>query len=259
MSTIPLRTDYDATGARAKACRSGDPNQVRRLLAIAAGYDGMNRADAAAVGSMDRQSLSDWVHGFIADGSEDLQELNPPGAVPKLTEAEQAELATVVEAGPHPPVDVVVRWRRIDFKEVIRDRFGQDYHKRSVSRLLHELGSSQISARPRHPGQDPEMLETCKNRTMSGPDVTAPPSVPRSCARPVTEAPCNTIEMAPPGRRGQGTASIPRHTPQTELYCRRPTIENPPQIPPSRVNLRSYHISSYLKRRAPPNFMIQKG
>ena len=39
------------------AHKATDPNQVRRLLAIAAVYDGMNRRDAAAVGGMDRQSL----------------------------------------------------------------------------------------------------------------------------------------------------------------------------------------------------------
>ncbi len=72
MSAIPLRTDYDAARSRALARKSGDPNQVRRLLAIAAVYDGMNRADAAAIGGMDRQSLRDWVHRFNVDGPEGL-------------------------------------------------------------------------------------------------------------------------------------------------------------------------------------------
>ena len=111
---------------------------------------------------MDRQSLRDWVHRFNVDGPEGLHDLKPPGAVPKLTAAEKAELAALVEAGPDPLVDSVVRWRRIDLKEVIRGRFGVVYHERSVSRLLHELGFSHMSARPRHPGQDPEMLETYK-------------------------------------------------------------------------------------------------
>ena len=39
---IPLRTDYDATGARALARKATDPNQVRRLLAIAAGGTAWN-------------------------------------------------------------------------------------------------------------------------------------------------------------------------------------------------------------------------
>ena len=114
MSAIPLRTDYDAARSRALARKSRDPKQVRRLLAIAAVYDGMNRADAAAIGGMDRQSLRDWVHRFNVDGPEGLHDLKPPGAVPKLTAAEKAELTALVEAGPDPLVDSVVRWRRID-------------------------------------------------------------------------------------------------------------------------------------------------
>lgn len=162
MPAIPLRTDYDAATVRAVARKSSDSNQVRRLLSLAAVYDGMNRAEAAAVGGMDRQSLRDWVHRFNADGPDGLVDRKAPGAAPKLSAAEKAELAALVEAGPDPESDGVVRWRRIDLKEVIRERFGVDYHERSVSRLLHELGFSHMSARPRHPAQDPAMLETFK-------------------------------------------------------------------------------------------------
>ncbi len=168
MSAIPLRTDYDAADVRGLACKASDPDQVRRLLAITAVYDGMRRAEAAAVGGMDRQSLRDWVHRFNADGPEGLHDRKASGAVAKLSAAEKTALAALVEAGPDPRVDGVVRWRRIDLQEVIRDRFGVDYHERSVSRLLHELGFSHMSARPRHPGQDPEMLETFK-KTSPGP------------------------------------------------------------------------------------------
>lgn len=159
---IPLRSDYDAAEARALACKVTDPKQVRRLLAIAAVYDGMNRRDAAAVGGMDRQSLRDWVCRFNEAGPEGLHDHKASGAVSKLTALQKAELASLVEAGPDPQSDGVVRWRRIDLKEVIRDRFGVDYHERSVSRLLHDLGFSHMSARPRHPGQDAAMLETFK-------------------------------------------------------------------------------------------------
>ncbi len=83
MSAIPLRTDFDATDVRELAWKASDPDQVRRLLAIAAVYDGMRRAEAAAVGGMDRQSLRDWVHRFNADGPEDLHDRKPSGAVPR--------------------------------------------------------------------------------------------------------------------------------------------------------------------------------
>ncbi len=56
-SSVQLRDDYDATALRELAKRSRDSRQIRRLLALAAVYDGMSRADAAKVGGMDRQTL----------------------------------------------------------------------------------------------------------------------------------------------------------------------------------------------------------
>jgi transposase len=111
---------------------------------------------------MDRQSLCNWVHRFNAEGPDGLIDRKAPGAEPKLSASQKAELAALVEAGPDPQLDGIVRWRRIDLKDVIHDRFGVVYHERSVSRILHELGFSHMSARPRHPGQDPEILETYK-------------------------------------------------------------------------------------------------
>ncbi len=54
---IALRDDYDSLELRRLAKASRDPRQVRRLLALAAAYDGMSRTDAAKVGGMDRQTL----------------------------------------------------------------------------------------------------------------------------------------------------------------------------------------------------------
>ena len=55
-----------------------------------------------------------------------------------------------------------MRWRRVDLKAEIETRFGVVYHERSVSRLLHELGFSHMSARPYHPAQKAEVLEDFK-------------------------------------------------------------------------------------------------
>jgi transposase len=69
------------------------------------------------------------------------------------------ELAEIVETGPDPAVDGVVRWRRIDLQRVIEDRFGVVYAERTISDLLAGLSFSYISGRPRHPRQDPGVLE----------------------------------------------------------------------------------------------------
>ncbi len=48
MSTpVPLRSDFDTIGLRMLARRSRDPDQTRRLLALAEIYDGGSRPDAA--------------------------------------------------------------------------------------------------------------------------------------------------------------------------------------------------------------------
>ena len=160
--TIPLREDFDAFQVRSHASRCDNGNQARRLLSIAAIYDGMSRADAAHIGGMDRQTLRDWVHRFNEEGPEGLLDLEAPGASPKLTASQMEELAAVVETGPDPVTDGIVRWRRMDLKHWIEERFGVVYHDRSVSRLLKQLGFSHISARPRHPGQDEAVLEDFK-------------------------------------------------------------------------------------------------
>jgi len=161
---IPLRRDFDAAGLRrfAKGCR--DSKQARRLLALAAVYDGESRARAAQIGGMDRQTLRDWVHRFNAEGPAGLIDHKPPGARRWLSEAQMAELATIVEAGPDRVRDGVVRWRRIDLKQIIHDRFGVTYAERSVGELLKVLGFSHVSARPQVLGQDPRQLEAFKKK-----------------------------------------------------------------------------------------------
>ncbi|CAH2396889.1 transposase [Mesorhizobium ventifaucium] len=157
-----MRTDYSAVDLRRLAKVSKDANQSRRLLSLAAVLDGMNRQDAATIGGMDRQTLRDWVHRFNAAGPDGLKDAWWSGPEPRLSPAQKAELAEIVETGPDPAITGVVRWRRVDLQKVIKARFGVDYHERYVSTLLKELGFAHMSARPRHPAQDGEIVEAYK-------------------------------------------------------------------------------------------------
>lgn len=161
-STVQLRDDYDAMRLRGLARRSRDPRQLRRLLALAAVYDGMSRAEAARVGGMDRQTLRDWAHRFNEAGPEGLRDRARTGRPRQLTDTQMEELAEIVETGPDPATDGVVRWRRVDLKRVIEDRFGVVYSERTISDLLTRLSFSYISGRPQHPHQDEPVLETFK-------------------------------------------------------------------------------------------------
>jgi transposase len=79
-----------------------------------------------------------------------------------LTDAQMDELSVIVETGPDPAIDGVVRWRRIDLKRVIEERFGVTYSERAISDLLAALSFSHISGRPQHPKQDQRVLEAFK-------------------------------------------------------------------------------------------------
>ena len=161
-SAVRLRTDFTAGELRRLAKKAKDANQSRRLLSLAAVVDGMSRAEAAMMGGMDRQTLRDWVHRFNAAGPDGLLDNWASGPVARLSAAQKAEFARIVEIGPDREVDGVVRWRRIDLKRVIAERFDIDYCERYVGTLLRKLGFSHISARPRHPAQDAETVAAYK-------------------------------------------------------------------------------------------------
>jgi putative transposase len=162
-AAVRLRDDYSAKEVRRLAARCKDANRSRRLLAIAAIYDGMNRGEAARIGGMERQTLRDWVIRFNARGPESLVNQPAPGRQSWLNADQLRELSQAVETGPDPTRDGVVRWRRIDLKRLIEERFGVVYAERSISKLLADLGFVHISVRPRHPAQDATVVEAFKN------------------------------------------------------------------------------------------------
>src|SRR5271166_1543938 len=104
------------------------------------------------------QILRDWVHRFNGLGPEGLIDNWTEGPKPRLSAEQLAQFAQIVEAGPDREKDGVVRWRRIDLKRVIAEKFGVDFHPRYVGKLLKTLGFSHMSARPRHPAQDERIV-----------------------------------------------------------------------------------------------------
>src|SRR3989442_14375740 len=65
----PLRQDFDAPQVRGLARKTKDGPQARRLLALAAIYDGATRTEAAKIGGVGLQIVRDWVLRFNARGT----------------------------------------------------------------------------------------------------------------------------------------------------------------------------------------------
>ena len=175
---IALRSDFDARGLRTLARRCSDPHQVRRLLALAAAYDGASRAEAAAVGGMDRQLLRDWAVRFNAEGPQGLISRKAPGPKPKLSSEQLAELVRLVEDGPIPAVHGVVRWRLVDLAGWIYDEYGVSLDTSRLGRILKGLGYAKLSARPRHHGQNAYALEDFKKTSQQKSKQSETPSPP---------------------------------------------------------------------------------
>src|SRR5215217_693151 len=147
---VPLRSDFDAAQLRALAKRSRDPDQTRRLLALAAIYDGASRTEAAQIGCVTLQIVRDWVLRFNAKGPEGLLTGRAPGAPPRLNDQHRQALKALVDQGPIPAIHGVVRWRLVDLIQWLWEEFRMTISKQTLSRELRAMNYRKLSARPRH-------------------------------------------------------------------------------------------------------------
>src|SRR3954469_19312358 len=99
-AALRLREDYGAPALRALARASRDADQTRRLLALAAIYEGASRGAAAAIGGGQRKTGAGWVGAFNAHGQAGLIGGKAPGQRPLLGPEQRAALRRIVEAGP---------------------------------------------------------------------------------------------------------------------------------------------------------------
>jgi transposase len=76
---IPLQRDFSAPQLRGLAKKTKDGPQARRLLTLAAIYDGATRTEAAKIGRVSLQIIRDWVLRFNARGPDGLLDGKLPG------------------------------------------------------------------------------------------------------------------------------------------------------------------------------------
>jgi transposase len=189
---VPLRTDFNAAALRTIARQTKDGPQARRLLALAAIYEGATRTEAARIGGVTVQIVRDWVVKFNAHGPEGLVNRKPPGQPSKLTDAHRAALLARVDAGPIPAVHGVVRWRLIDLIAWIWEEFRLSLSKQTLSRELRAMNDRKLSARPRHHAKSEAAVSVFKK--------TSPPVWRRSGRRSAA----SPSRSGSPMRRGSG-------------------------------------------------------
>lgn len=162
---IALRGDYDATRLRSIARKTKDVPQARRLLALAAIYDGATRTEAAKIGDVTLQIVRDWVVTFNATGPDGLINRKAPGQPSRRNDAQRAAIVKMIESGPIPAAHGVVRWRLVELCQWIWEEFRIIVAKQTLIRELRAMGFRKLSARPRHHAQAEGAIEDFKKHS----------------------------------------------------------------------------------------------
>ena len=155
---LMVRRDISATVLRKKARAEKNGRVASRLFGIANILDGLGREQAAMQAGMTRQTLRDWVHRYNEQGIGGLKD-RFVGSEGNLTSEQEKEIETLVMRGPE---GTLVRWRRVDLQKEIEKRYAVCYHERTIGKLLHRLGFSHVSVRPRNPEADVAAQEDFK-------------------------------------------------------------------------------------------------
>ena len=142
---LALRGDFSAAELKRLARQSQDADQTRRLLALAVIYDGGSRAEAAETDGGGRQIVRDWVERFNAEEPDGLISRKPPGNASKLDDTQREALVQIVERGPIPARDAVVRWRLIDLAAWVWEGEARARHwsERRAERSLGQRGDDE--------------------------------------------------------------------------------------------------------------------
>jgi transposase len=164
-AAIGLRKDFSAEALRAVARRAKDGPRARRLLTVAAIYDGATRSEAAKIGGVTLQIVRDWVLRFNADGPDGLVDRKAPGQPSLLKDEHRAALARIVEDGPTPAIHGVVRWRIVDLCQWLFEEFRISVSETTMSRELRAMSYRKLSARPRHHAQRDGAIEDFKKHS----------------------------------------------------------------------------------------------
>jgi transposase len=126
-----------------------DGPQARRLLTLAAIYDGATRTEAARLGGVTLQIIRDWVMRFNARGAAGLLDGKSPGQPSRLNDVQRQAIVRMIESGPIPAIHGVVRWRLIDLSQWIYEELRITVAKQTLSRELRAMGFSAEGAHQR--------------------------------------------------------------------------------------------------------------
>jgi transposase len=140
--TMSLSSRKEVEHQLKTAQQLGHVRQVKYLLAILAVMDGQSFAQIALLLRVHEKTVVAWVRTFCCYGSKGAPRKKPTGRPPKLTPAQKATLATLIDEGPVKAGFRGACWRSPMIQQLIYDRFGVFYNVFYIAQLLKNLGFS---------------------------------------------------------------------------------------------------------------------
>jgi transposase len=142
---------------------AADWREGRRLRAWELNQEGWPQQRIADALGVSKGAVSQWMkRGREGGGVQALKRQPAPGAPPRLSEEQRAEVPKLLERGAQAHGFRGDVWTCERVAEVIRREFAVSYHPAHVSRLLKALRQSLQKPQRRANQRDEEAIENCK-------------------------------------------------------------------------------------------------
>jgi transposase len=189
------RQPGDLDRLRALARRERDAKQRDRYRGVILALEGRMTMEIAAMLGRSRPFVQQWAYAYRDGGIEAIKAKTPPGAKPRLPRERELELQSRLDAGPTAEDDVC-EFRGEDVRQILEREFGVKYSLNGVYDLLHRLGYSYLSPRPRHYKADPEAQRSFKE---SAPLlwIESAVTIPRSKSKSGSKTNCERARRGP--------------------------------------------------------------
>lgn len=167
---VDWKDPCDADELRVLIAAEKQAKQRDRLRVVLLAGEGLGaqreleREEIASVVGRSRQFVDEWVGRYRRQGLAGLHAKKQPGAEPKLTLEQQAQLLTWLENGPTAE-EKLAAYNGPILREKIQEHFGKLYSLPGVYALLHRLGYNDLMPRGHHPDTDPAVLEAFKKKS----------------------------------------------------------------------------------------------
>lgn len=144
-----------------------NPRLARRIHGVYLASKGLTCLEIMKIIGAGRRTIQQWIKRYNNSSLDGLQDKPRPGQPMKLPKPLQKAFCKRIDSGPTEK-DEVSALHGPAIQRILEREFGVLYSLRSVQILLHRLGYSYLSPRPKHKKADPQVQEEFKKTWARG-------------------------------------------------------------------------------------------